>query len=227
MKIGIVGTGNMGTAIAGLLADGGHHVYLVGSEESKAKSLAQHLASRGPGTVEAAPTLQAAAQGCDMLLLATWYGVSTRIAVELSDALRDKVVIDISNPFNATFDGLITDHDTSAGEEIQRRLDASKVVKAFNTTFAPVLGSSVFSGSQVDVLLASDHDDAKGQVAKLISSTGLRPIDAGSLSNARVLERMALLMVELQGRYGLNFEAGLKVLPTHALPFPAREAVLA
>lgn len=227
MKIGIVGTGNMGRAIAGLLADGGHHVYVVGSEDAKAKALADELSGRGPGTVEAAATLRAAAQGCDMVLLATWFDVSSRIAVELSDVLRGKIVIDIANPFNATFDGLVTDHDSSAGEEIQRRLDGAKVVKAFNTTFAPVLGSSEFDGSQVDVFLASDHDDAKGRVAELISSTGLRPVDAGSLANSRVLERMALLMVELAGRYGLNFEAGVKVLPTRALAFPKQELVSA
>lgn len=227
MKIGIVGTGNMGRAIAGLLVDGGHHVYVVGSTDEKAKALAEELSGRGPGTVEAAQTLGAAARGCDMLLLATWFDVSSRIAVELSDVLRGKIVIDIANPFNPTFDGLVTDHDSSAAEEIQRRLKGSKVVKAFNTTFAPVLGSSEFAGSQVDVLLASDHDDAKSQVAELIASSGLRPIDTGSLSNARVLERMALLMVELAGRYGLNFEAGLKVLPTQALPFPAQDLVSA
>lgn len=223
MKIGVVGTGNMGSAIAGLLADGGHHVYVVGSDDGKGKTLAQQLSGRGPGTVEAAASLEAAAQGCDMLLLATWLDVSTRIAVQLSDALRGKIVIDIANPFNPTFDGLVTDYDTSAAEEIQRRLDRSKVVKAFNTTFAPVLAGSEFDGSQVDVFVASDHEDAKAQVASLISSAGLRPIDAGSLSNSRTLERMALLWVELQGRYSLNFQAGLKLLPTHPITFPATE----
>ncbi|MBC2592423.1 NADPH-dependent F420 reductase [Rhodococcus aetherivorans] len=225
MKVGIIGTGNMGRALARRLVHGGHQVYVVGSTPEKGRALAQELGGQGPGTIEAAATRDAVATGCDILVLATWYSDSTRIAVELSDVVRDKVVVDIANPFNATFDGLITDYDTSAAEEIQRRLPGAEVVKAFNTTFAPVLADNAFNGTTVDVFLASDSDAAKARVAELVASTGLRPIDAGALRNSRVLERNALFMVELQGRYGLNFQAGLKVLPTHPLPFPARVSV--
>ncbi|WP_167756591.1 MULTISPECIES: NAD(P)-binding domain-containing protein [unclassified Amycolatopsis] len=221
MSIGIIGTGSMGKAIAGLFADGGHDVYVAGSDPRKSEAAAQELASRGPGKVSAVPTAEAAARGTDVVVLATWYAVSTRIAVDLSDVLRGKIVVDISNPFNATFDGLITDHGNSAGLELQRRLDGSALVKAFNTTLAPTLQGKSFSGTEVDVFLASDHDSEKAQVAKLIGSAGLRPIDAGGLGNAGTLERMALLLVELQGRYGLDFAAGMKFLPGQSLSFPA------
>jgi predicted dinucleotide-binding enzyme len=211
----------MGKAIAGVFADGGHDVYLVGSDQKKAEVAAQELASRGPGKVSPVPTAEAAAREANVLVLATWYAVSTSIAVYLRDVLRDKVIIDISNPFNATFDGLTTDHGSSAAGELQRRLDGSALVKAFNTNFAPTLQSTSFGGSAVDVFLASDHDDAKAEVAALIGSAGLRPIDAGALANAASLERLALLLVELQGRYGLEFRAGLKFLPGQALSFTA------
>lgn len=221
MTIGIIGTGNMGKAIAGLFADGGHDVYIAGSDPRKSDAAAQELASRGPGKVSAVPTAEAAARGTDIVVLATWYAVSTRIAVDLSEVLRGKTVIDISNPFNPTFDGLITEYGNSAGKELQRRLDGSAVVKAFNTTFPPTLKSKAFSGTEVDVFLASDHEDAKADVAKLIGAAGLRPIDAGSLANAATLERLALLLVELQGKYNLDFQAGLKFLPGQSLSFPA------
>jgi 8-hydroxy-5-deazaflavin:NADPH oxidoreductase len=221
VTIGIIGTGNMGKALAGLFADGGHDVYIAGSDPRKAEAAAEELTSRGPGKVKPVPTAEAAARGADVLVLATWYAVSTRIAVDLSDVVRGKTVVDISNPFNATFDGLITDHGNSAGRELQRRLDGSALVKAFNTTFAPTLSSASFSGSEVDVFLASDHDRAKAEIAGLVAAAGLRPIDAGSLDNAETLERLALLLVGLQGRYGLEFQAGLKFLPGQPLPFPA------
>lgn len=222
MKVGIIGTGNMGRAIAQRLIRGGHQVFVVGSSQEKGRTLVQEMGGQGPGTIEAAATRDAVAAGCDIVVLATWYSDSTRIAVELSDVLRGKVMVDIANPFNETFDGLITDYDTSAGEEIQRRIPGADVVKAFNTTFAPVLADHAFDGAVVDVFLASDSENAKATVAELVASSGLRPIDAGALRNSRVLEQNALFMVELQGRYGLNFQAGLKVLSAQPLPFPAR-----
>ncbi|NKQ52286.1 NADPH-dependent F420 reductase [Amycolatopsis sp. K13G38] len=224
MKVGIIGTGNMGRAIAQRLIRGGHQVFVAGSGHEKGQTLALELGGQGPGTIEAAATKDAVAAGCDIVVLATWYSDSTRIAVELSETLRGKVVVDIANPFNETFDGLITDYDTSAAEEIQRRIPGAHVVKAFNTTFAPALADSAFDDTVVDVFLASDSDDAKAAVAELVESSGLRPIDAGALRNSRVLEQNALFMVELQGRYALNFQAGLKVLPAEPLPFPARVA---
>lgn len=214
----------MGKAIAGVFANDGHDVYIVGSDPRKADVAAQELASRGPGKVSPVSTAEEAARKTDVLVLATWYAVSTSIAMDLRDALRNKIVIDISNPFNATFDGLITDHGTSAADELQRLLNGSALVKSFNTTFAPTLQNKSFGGTEVDVFLASDHNHAKAEVATLIGSAGLRPIDAGGLANAASLERLALLLVELQGRYGLGFQAGLKFLPDQSLPFPAAPA---
>ncbi|AEA25285.1 NADP oxidoreductase coenzyme F420-dependent [Pseudonocardia dioxanivorans CB1190] len=224
MTIGIVGTGNMGKAIAGLFADGGHDVYIAGSDPEKSEAAAQELASRGPGKVSAVPTAEAAARGTDVLVLATWFAVSTRLAVDLSDVLRGKTVIDISNPFTPNFDGLITEYGNSAGLELQRRLDGSAVVKAFNTNFAPTLRTRSFGGSDVDVFLASDHESAKADVAKLIGASGLRPVDAGPLANSATLERLTLLLVELQGRYGLEFQSAVKFLPGQSLSFPAAVA---
>lgn len=222
MNVGIIGTGNMGRAIAQRFIRGGHHVYVAGSTQEKGQALAAELAGNGPGSIEPAATKEALASGCDVVMLTTWFQDSTRVAVELSDVLRDKVIIDIANPFNDTFDGLITDYDTSAAEEIQRRIPGGTVVKAFNTTFAPVLADDTFDGATVDVFLAADSEDAKARVAALIESAGLRPIDAGELRNSRVLEQNGLFMVGIQGRYGLNFQAGMKILPTQPLPFPTR-----
>jgi predicted dinucleotide-binding enzyme len=135
------------------------------------------------------------------------------VAVQLSDVLAGKIVVEISNPFNATYDDLVTDPTTSAGEEIQRRIPQGQVVKAFNTVFAPVCTEGELNGTQADVFLASDYEDAKHTVADLVRSCKLRPINAGALKNARILERWALLNVEITMRYNLNFRSGVKVIP--------------
>lgn len=213
ITIGVIGAGNMGRAIARRLVAGGHTVSLADADTEKLKSVVSEIAAFSSGLVKPVTTSDAAIQG-DIVVLATRYNVSTRVAVEFSDVLRGKIVIDISNPLNDTFDDLVTDPTTSASEEIQRRLKGAYVVKAFNTTFAPVLFAGQLDGIDLDVFLASDHADAKARVDALLRPCGLRPIDAGALKNARTLERITLLWIELQGRYGLEFQATVKFLPS-------------
>jgi 8-hydroxy-5-deazaflavin:NADPH oxidoreductase len=217
ITISVIGAGNMGRAIVRRLVAGGHTVYLADTDAEKLKSVASEVAALGSGLVTPVTTSDAAVQG-EIVVLATRYNVSTRVAVEFSDVLRGKIVIDISNPLNDTFDDLVTDPTTSASEEIQRRLKGAFVVKAFNTTFAPVLFAGQLDGVDLDVFLASDHAEAKAQVDALLRPCGLRPIDAGALKNARTLERITLLWIELQGRYGLEFQATLKFLPLQLGP---------
>jgi len=213
ITIGVIGAGNMGRAITRRLVAGGHTVYLADADTEKLKSVVSEMAAVGSGLVKPVTTSDASVQG-EIVVLATRYNVSTRVAVEFSDVLQGKIVIDISNPLNDTFDDLVTDPTTSASEEIQRRLKGAFVVKAFNTIFAPVLFAGQLDGVDLDVFLASDYADAKAQVDALLRLCGLRPIDAGALKNARTLERITLLWIELQGRYGLEFQATVKFLPS-------------
>ena len=127
--------------------------------------------------------------------------------------LAGKVVIDISNPFNETFDGLTTEPGTSAAEQIAAAAPGIRLVKAFNTTFAPVLHEGRVGDQVAEVLLAGDDAGAKAVVTGLAERAGLNVVDAGALSNAQTLERMTLLLVELQGRYGLGFNAAFRFVP--------------
>lgn len=212
MSIAVIGAGNMGRAIACRLVTGGHDVLLADEDTAKAESVAAEIAPLGGGTVRAAPARDAA-DIAGIVVLATLYDVSTRVAAELSELLDGKIVVDISNPFNGTFNGLTTPEGSSAGEEIARRVPGARVVKAFNTTFAPVLFAGTLDETPIDVLLASDDDGAKDRVARIVKSGRLRPIDAGALANSRTLERITLLLVDLQGRYELDFQATLRFLP--------------
>jgi 8-hydroxy-5-deazaflavin:NADPH oxidoreductase len=128
------------------------------------------------------------------------------------DQLDGKVLVDITNPIDVdAFEPLKLDAG-SAAEEIQGRAPGAKVVKAFNTTFAGTLVEGTVLGQQLDVLIASDHEDAKETVDRIVSDAGLRPVDAGPLKRARELEAVGYLHMALQQPLGQNFTTAIKLL---------------
>lgn len=213
MDVAVIGAGNMGRSLARRLTAGGHTVHLCDRDPKDAGAVAQEMAANGGGAVRPQWSARDAVDASEVVILAAYFADNKKLAVELSDALAGKIVVDISNPLNPTFDGLVTEPTTSAAEEMSRRLPGARLVKAFNTTFAPVLFDGAIDGTPLDVFIASDDDEAKQTVADLVSSMEMRPVDAGALQNSRTLERMLLLLIELQGRYGLEFSAGVKFLP--------------
>jgi NADPH-dependent F420 reductase len=212
----------MGRAITRRLIEGGNTVLLASRALDKAKRVADEVRRLGRGMIDVLPARQVAARA-QIVVLATPYRESAGLAVELSDLLAGKIVIDISNPLNASYDNLFTDPETSAAEEIQRRLPDSSVVKAFNTNFAGPLFNGEVNGHQLDVIIASNDVAAKGQVDALVRSCGLRPLDAGALANSRTLERIQLLCIELQFKDGLQFQSALEFQPRNFDP-PALQA---
>jgi predicted dinucleotide-binding enzyme len=84
-------------------------------------------------------------------------------------------------------------------------------VKAFNTTFAGTLVEGEVAGQQLDVLIASDDDEAKRKVSQLVSDAGLRPVDVGALSRAQQLEQLGFLHISLQQPLGLGFGSTVKL----------------
>ncbi|WP_216320458.1 NADPH-dependent F420 reductase [Deinococcus aestuarii] len=211
MNVTIIGTGNMGRGLAHTLARGGHTVTLHDRQLEKAEALAQEVRAALPGATVQAGTLGEPLQG-DVVILATWYTASQDLARQFRDEFAGKVVVDISNPLNARFDGLATALGTSAAEDLARLLPDSRVVKAFNTTFAGTLVQGQVAGQPLDVLVAGDDEGAKRQVLDLVTSGGLRGIDAGGLERARQLEGLGLLGITLQGPLGTGFMSAWKLL---------------
>jgi 8-hydroxy-5-deazaflavin:NADPH oxidoreductase len=121
-------------------------------------------------------------------------------------------VVDISNPLNQTFDALATAPGTSAAEEVATTTTGARVVKAFNTTFAPTLVEGQVAGQPLDVLIAGDDEEAKETVAQLARDGGLRAIDVGPLERARQLEGLGFLGITLQQPLGLNFQSAWKLI---------------
>jgi len=199
-SISIIGTGNMARAIGALAVAGGNTVEVIGRDRSKAADLATTLGgSTTTGEFGAAPA-------GDIVIVALRYADVVPVITQYGNALADKVIVDISNPFNADADGLAVPADTSIAQEVAKAAPAgARVVKAFNTVFGHVLEK----GRTLDVFMAGDDAQAKARVSEFIASLGLRPLDVGGLTMAHWLEGTGLVLMGL-ARHGLdNFDVAL------------------
>lgn len=188
-SITIIGTGNMARAIGTLAVAGGDTVEVMGRDQSKAEALATALGGNTTaGKWGAVPT-------GDIVVTALLYAGVVPVVAEYGDALAGKVIVDISNPFNDTLDGLALGEDTSVAQEAAKVAPAdASVVKAFNTVFRNVLETG-----HPTIFLAGDSVEAKAGVAAFIQRIGLRPLDIGNLKMAHWLEGMGLVTVALAG----------------------------
>lgn len=208
MDVTIIGTGNMARGIGSRVLAGGHNLTVVGKNSESAEAVAADL--RGGGSVKTAVAGDPV-EG-DVVVLAVYYP-DARAAVERhGDALADKVVVDITNPVNETFDGLVVPPDGSATQELANLGSGARFVKAFNTTFANTLTSGEVAGQQLDVLIAGDDEEAKATVAALARDGGLNPIDAGPQRRARELEALGLLHMVLQSTLNTGFASTVKII---------------
>ena len=213
MDVTVIGAGNMGRGTGHVLVRGGHSVTVVDRDPEEAGRLAEELrgAARGGATVEAgAPG--AGVRG-EVVILAVYYPSTLEAAEGLGEELESKVVVDISNPVNQSFDGLATEPGTSAAEELAEAAPAgARVVKAFNTTFAGTLVEGRVAGQPLDVFIAGDDEGAKERVAQLARDGGLRAIDVGPLERARHLESLGFLHMMVQQPLGTGFASAVKVI---------------
>lgn len=213
MNITIIGAGNMGRGIGTRAVAGGHSVTFVDANpETAEKAAADVLASAKKGAKVSTASLGEAKLG-DVVVFAVWYGTNLELAKQLGAKLAGKVVVDIANPLNSTYDGLATAPDSSSAEDLARAIaSGAKVVKAFNTTYAGTLLAGEVAGQPLDVFIAGDDADAKAKVAQIVTDGGMRPVDTGPLNRARQIEGMQLLHIVTQGALGTNWGSALKIL---------------
>jgi len=205
MKVLVIGAGNMGSGFVKQLSAAGHSVSVTARDAAKAAAVAAPYAN------VKAVTAAGAAQGQDVVILATGYGDAVA-ALQSVGNLLGKVVVDITNPLSADYMSLTLGHNTSASEEIAKAVPDALVVKAFNTVFAQVLaeGADFGGGQTVTVFVASDSEPAKQTATALAQSMGFTTVDAGGLKNARYLEPLAGLNIYLGYGAGL----GTSIAPT-------------
>jgi NADPH-dependent F420 reductase len=201
VNIAIIGSGNVGKALATSLTRAGHQVTLTAKNPDHAREAAQQI---GATSVQ---TNAAAAADADVVILAVPFAGGEAVAEEIRDLVAGKTVVDATNPIKPDFSGLSTD-GSSAAEEFQKLLPAAHVVKAFNTLFA---SNQANPGNGIDGYVAADDGDAKQQVIGLIESMGFRPVDVGPLSSSRFLEGMAFINIGLNAQNGWSWTSAWKL----------------
>lgn len=190
-SITIVGVGTMAGTLARLALAAGNAVEIVGRDRDKAEKVAATLDG---ATVGAAGDVPAG----DIVVLAVPYDNAAAVVSEYGDALRGKIIVDITNPMSDDRTHLVTPDGSSGAQEIAKAATAgAHVVKAFNTLFANVLATGSAAGRRLDVFVAGDDAQAKARLSAFVESLGLRALDVGPLPMARALENVALLELGL------------------------------
>ncbi|MEP7231083.1 MAG: NAD(P)-binding domain-containing protein [Ginsengibacter sp.] len=206
-------SGRMGSAISKSLSGGNYRLLLNGKNHDKINDLINEIDLTNPlADVEG---IDCSFDGCweaDIIISAVPYLAEKEMAERIKEVANQKIVISIANPLNKNYNGLLTAADTSAAEELQKELPNSKVIKAFNTTFAADFSTPVINGQRTDAFIAGNDEDALNNVAEIIHTAGFNPVIAGDLSVSRTLENMQLLLVQLNKKYNYNELAGWKIL---------------
>ena len=200
--IGILGgTGRMGLGLARGYAKAGHQVFLGSRTPQRGKNAATQIEGEVQGG-----SLDEAARAAEIIFVAVPFRDAAATVRALAGALVGKIVVDITNPFGAVPPGQI------AGIEVNAQAaDGARWVAAYKTTFWKTLDEpQLADGSRRDVLVCSDDQQAKQTVIELIEETGFRAVDCGMLENARTLDLMVALMLELDNRYGTNATSSWK-----------------
>lgn len=199
MKIAILGTGNVGGALARLWSQHKHEVLLSPSSKEKEHALRKAFPQCRVGATSELTQAEVFA------VCLPWQAVEP--VLKTAGDLDRKVLIDCTNPLAADLSRLLFGGTTSAAEQIQGLYPAARVVKAFNSLGAPLLGNGQFSEQLADGFYCGDDVEAKQTAASLIADAGLNPVDVGPLRNARYLESLAMLWIDMavHQKRGANF----------------------
>lgn len=189
-KIGIIGNGNVGSALARGLEAAGHEVRAVGND---------------------AAAIQQAASWAEVVFLAVPFSAIDDVITTAGEALNGKTIVDVTNALDAEMN-LALGYSTSGAEELQRKLPKARVVKAFNTVFAQHMDSGQLGDQPLTVFVAGDDDEAKSMVLELARGIGFDAIDGGPLRNARLLEPLGYFNIQLGYVLGLGPQIGFKLL---------------
>lgn len=195
MKIGVLGSGDVGRTLGGGFASLGHQVML-GTREPNAEKVKAWVAQAGSGA--RVGTFSDAASFAELAVVATrWSGTENALELAGPRNLTGKVVIDATNPLDGKMPpGLAVGHQDSGGEQVQRWLPQSRVVKAFNIVGHAHMVKPSFPGGPPDMLICGNDSQAKRVVGDLIVALGWPPaIDLGGIEIARYLEPFAMVWV--------------------------------
>ncbi len=203
MKVGILGSGDVGQALGVGFAALGHDVRM-GTREPHSDKVKKWMAKAG-ARASAGTFADAAAFGEIAVLATLWSGTENAIKVANPKNLAGKIVIDATNPLKFTPTGpptLALGHTDSAGEQVQRWLPRAQIVKAFNTIGHAHMVKPQFPGGPPDMFICGNDAAAKQTVTEICTAFGWPVIDIGGIEGARLLEQLAMLWITCAIRWG-------------------------
>lgn len=203
MRIGVIGPGNVGGTLGRGWVKYGHEVKF-GAVDPFASKVQELIGDIGAGA-SAGTVAEAAAFGDVVALTTPW--PAARAALLSAGDLTGKIVLDCTNPLKTDLSGLETEAGKSAAEQIAEWASGARVVKIFNTTGFNNMANPDYNGKPITMFYAGDDAEAKRTAARLAADLGFDPVDAGPLSNAGLLEHLAMLWIYLAvyGNQGRDF----------------------
>lgn len=198
VRVGVIGSGDVGKVLAGGFIKLGHDVKIGSRDPEKLREWAEKA-----GEHASAGTLEETARFGDLIVLAT-HGAGAENALKLAghENFAGKVVIDATNPleFSTGAPKLYVGWNDSLGEQIQRWLPKARVVKAFNTVGNAHMIDPDFPSGPPDMFICGNDDDAKKIVTQVCQHWGWGVVDLGGIESSRYLEPMCMTWVV----YGLR-----------------------
>ena len=189
MNIAILGKGNVGSALAKGLSENGYNIIISGNDAEK---------------------IQSAGRDAEIIILAIPFGAIKDVIAASGSTWKGKIVVDVTNALTNDMQ-LALGFTTSGAEELQKQIPESKVVKAFNTVFAQHMSTGKLNNQALTTFIAGDDEDAKKLVMKLAQDIGFDTVDAGPLMNARLLEPLGYLNIQLGYVLGLGTQIGFRL----------------
>lgn len=189
-RVGIIGDGNVGSALRRGLERVGYQVRSIGKNPRQVKDIGRWA---------------------DIVILAVPYGAIDDAIAELGDGIAGKTLVDVTNAMTGDMQ-LASGCTASGAEALQQKAWRAKVVKAFNTQFASHMDSGAVHGQQLTTFAAGDDATAKEQVIQLARDIGFDAVDAGPLQNARLLEPLGFFNIQMGYVLGLGTQIGLKLV---------------
>ncbi len=215
MKIGILGTGDVGRVLGAGFAGRGHKV-MIGTRDPAAQKVQDWLEQTG-NDVLAGTFAEAAAFSEAIVVAIGWSHLQNVIELAGAENFAGKLVMDATNPLRFETEGqppvLDVGHTDSAGELVQRLLPEARVVKAFNIVGNPHMVDPDFPEGKPDMFICGNDENAKKTTGELIESLGWPPvIDLGGIENSRYLEPLAMVWIRHFFNQGFNGNHAFKLL---------------
>jgi predicted dinucleotide-binding enzyme len=186
--IAIIGNGNVGSALGRGLKRAGHDVRTTGREKVR----------------------ETAAWG-EIVILAVPFGAIDDTLKAMGDAIKGKILVDVSNALDDNM-GLAIGCTTSGAEELQKKAKGAKVVKAFNTVFAEHQEDGRIGDQVLTAFVAGDDETARNAVLTLAKDIGFDAVSGGPLQNARWLETLGYLNIQLGYVVGHGTKTGFRYI---------------